>query len=153
MLGNSIKNGCKNLYLHSKSFKITFKSNSYQRSISCRGLVTLSTTFFPNINLTKKIEIYLLFQNHRKMATIISISTVMPLMRKLFSYLTSLSPRGLVNPSTPTFGSINLTENKFNCCLEIQSKMAARISICTLNPLKLHSNQIHIWCQFSVVAW
>ena len=41
---------------------------------------------------------------------------------------------------------------KFNCCLEIQSKMTARISICTLNSLKVSSNQIHIWCQFSIVA-
>ena len=26
--------------------------------------------------------------------------------------------------------------NKFNCCLEIQSKMPARISVCTLKPFK-----------------
>ena len=32
----------------------------------------------------------------------------------------------------------------FNCYLEFESKMAARISICTLNPLKLPSNKIHI---------
>ena len=30
--------------------------------------------------------------------------------------------------------------------------MAARISICTLNPLKVPWNQIHIWCQFGVLA-
>ena len=28
--------------------------------------------------------------------------------------------------------------------MEIQSKTAARISVCTLNPLKLPSNQVHI---------
>ena len=34
----------------------------------------------------------------------------------------------------------------------IQSKMAARISICTLNLLNVTSKQIHIWCQFSAVT-
>ena len=34
--------------------------------------------------------------------------------QNLFSYLTSLSRRGPVNPSTPTFGNINLTETMTN---------------------------------------
>ena len=45
-----------------------------------------------------------------KMATIISISTLIPLMRdknKLF-FLPSLLRRGQVNLSTPTFPNINL---------------------------------------------
>ena len=44
------------------------------------------------------------------MATIISISTLTTLMRDE----TSLSCRGPVNPSTPTFGYINLTESITN---------------------------------------
>ena len=43
MIGISIKNGCKNLYLHSKSFKITFKPSSYLMSICARGPVNTST--------------------------------------------------------------------------------------------------------------
>ena len=34
--------------------------------------------------------------------------------------------------------------DKFNCCLEIQSRTDARISICTPNSLMLPSNHIHI---------
>ena len=37
--------------------------------------------------------------------------------------------------------------DKFNCCLEIQrnsDSTAGKIYICTLNPLKLSSNQIHV---------
>ena len=61
------------------------------------------------------------------------------------SCLTSLSFRGLVNPLTPIFSSISLTEaDKFNYYLEIQSKLVPRISIISLNPLKLPSNQICI---------
>ena len=51
------------------------------------------------------------------------------------SCLTSLSLRGPVNLLTPIFSSISLTEtDKFNYCLEIQSKLVARISIFSLNP-------------------
>ena len=53
LLGYSIKTGCKNLYLHSEPFKITFKSSSHLTSISWCCLVTPSTHNFPNINLTK----------------------------------------------------------------------------------------------------
>ena len=102
--------------------------------------------------------------------------------RNQFFYLTSLSRCGLVNTSTPTFPNINLAKTiknlpvakyvkngkyvksnfrqyqsdrintKFNCCLKIQSKTNARISIYTLNSLTLALNQIHICCHFSVVA-
>ena len=53
LLGNSIKNDCKNLYLYSKPFKLTFKSSSPLASISRHCPVTLSTHTFLNINLTK----------------------------------------------------------------------------------------------------
>ena len=48
--------------MHHKPFKTLFKLNSYPKSISRRGPVTPSTTFFLTINLTKTIKIYLLFQ-------------------------------------------------------------------------------------------
>ena len=65
---------------------------------------------------------------------------------KPLSFLTSLSRRGPVNPSTQTFGNINLTEamDVIFLLLGIRSKTTARISICTLNTLKLPSNQVHL---------
>ena len=51
-----IKDSCKNLYLHPKSFKTTVKSNSYLMSISRRGPITPSTPTFPNIDVTKATE-------------------------------------------------------------------------------------------------
>ena len=56
----------------------------------------------------------------------------------------STSGRGkLVNPKLWQYQS-DRNNDTFNCCLEVESKMAARISICTLSPLKLHSRQSHI---------
>ena len=54
-------------------------------------------------------------------------------------------PGKSVNPNFRQHQSYR-NNDKFDSCLEIQSKTAARISISTLNPLKLLSNQIHIWC-------
>ena len=151
MLGNSVKNGCKNFYLHDKPFKFTLQANSYLPSIFRRGPVNLSTLTFLNINLTKTIGNC--FKSHRKMAAI-SIY-ILPLMRDKNHFLICrhfpIVAQYVHQPKI--FGNINLTETiTFNCCLEIQSKKAARISVCTLNSLKLLSNQIHIWCQFPVVA-
>ena len=47
----------------------------------------------------------------------------------------------LINPILQQY-QYDRNYGKFNCCLEIQSKLTAIISICTLNPLKLPSNQI-----------
>ena len=49
---------------------------------------------------------------------------------------------------------INLTKTVMDLIVhsKFNSKMVARISICTLNPLKLPSSQNYIWCQFVVVA-
>ena len=52
----------------------------------------------------------------------------------------------LINPILQQY-QYDRNYGKFNCCLEIQSKLTAIISICTLNPLKLPSNQSHIWRQ------
>ena len=53
MIRNSIKNGCKNLYIHSKSFKITFKPNSYLMSICGRCPINPSTHTFCIIHVTQ----------------------------------------------------------------------------------------------------
>ena len=45
-------------------------------SISRRGPVNTSTSTFPISTLQKQFKIYLFFQNQRKMAAIISISTL-----------------------------------------------------------------------------
>ena len=63
---------------------------------------------------------------------------------KLLSDVTFPSwPGKSVNYSLRQYES-DRNNNKFNRCYEIQSKMAPRISICTLNPLKLPSNEIYI---------
>ena len=55
---------------------------------------------------------------------------------KFISGVTSPSwPGKSVNPNFRQYQS-RRNSNKFNCCLEIQSKIAARISICTLNSSK-----------------
>ena len=69
----SLKNGCNNLYLRNKLFKITLKPNSYLTSIFCHGLVNPSTLTFPKINLKKHLQIYMLFQMSQKKAAVISI--------------------------------------------------------------------------------
>ena len=53
MIRNSIKNGCKNLYIHPKSFKITFKPNSYLMSICGRCPINPSTHTFCIIHVTQ----------------------------------------------------------------------------------------------------
>ena len=51
----SLKNGCNDLYLHNKLFKITLKANSHLTSIFCHDLINPSTLIFPNINLKKTV--------------------------------------------------------------------------------------------------
>ena len=52
-----------------------------------------------------------------------------------------LWPGKFVNPKFRQYQS-KRNNKKFNCCLGIQSEMAVRICIYTLNPLKLPANQI-----------
>ena len=54
-----------------------------------------------------------------------------------------LWPGKPVNPNFPQYQSYR-NNDKFNSCLEIQSKTDARISVFTLKPLTLPSNQIQI---------
>ena len=113
-LENSIKSGCKNLCLHPKPFKITFKLNSYVMSFSHRGPVTPSAPFSPNINPTKQIKIYLLFQKSLKNSCndLYFHLYMFDMIRKSFYFLTLLSCHSYVNASIVNFGSINLTETK-----------------------------------------
>ena len=66
LLANSIKNDCQNLYLHSKSFKITFKSSSHLTSISCRCMVTLphNRHFSPCQSYKKDDKFTYCLENH-----------------------------------------------------------------------------------------
>ena len=152
MLKNLIKNGCRNLCMHLKPFKIIFKPNSYLMSIFRRSPVNPSTRTFPNINLTKTIK------NLLGVSKIIENSCnnfyfhlyTIDMSYKSFSYLTSSSVKS-VNPNFRQYQP-DTKNGKFNFCLEIQPEMAAKISISTVNLLKSPSNQIHVWCQFPVVV-
>ena len=74
------------------------------------------------------------------------------LKMKFISDVTFLSwPGKSVNPNFRQYQS-HRNNDKFNWCLEIQSKTNARISICTPNTLTLPLNHIYIWCHFLVVA-
>ena len=80
----------------------------------------------------------------------ISISILTPWYRIQMAFLPDITfPSWLSKFINPIFQQYQYDRNygKFNCCLEIQSKLTAIISICTLNPLKPPSNQIHIWRQ------
>ena len=63
-----------------------------------------------------------------------------PPPQKFYRPTPPTSPAPKIDPRYPRY----LADSKFNCCLEIQSEIAARISIYTLNLLKLPSNQVHI---------
>ena len=153
MLGNSVKNGCKNFYLHDKPFKFTLQANSYLPPIFRRGPVNLSTLTFLNINLTKTIGNLLVSKVTEKWLQSQFTSYLWWEIKNHFLICRHFPIVAQYVHQPKIFGNINLTETiTFNCCLEIQSKKAARISVCTLNSLKLLSNQIHIWCQFPVVA-
>ena len=68
------------------------------------------------------------------------------------SHLTSISCRGLVNPSTLTFSNVNLKKQlEIHMLFQMSLKKAAIISICFLRSFIEAQSQIHIWCQFPVV--
>ena len=116
MLENSIKNEYKNLYLHFKLFNTNFKSNSYLVSLFCRHPVNPSTTFFPHINLTKTIRSLpvVLMSLKNGCNNLYYHPYTFDERYKSISYLTSLSRHSPVNPSSSTFGNINLTEAMTN---------------------------------------
>ena len=88
---------------------------------------------FPYINLSKTIKNSLVVWKITKMwlENLYFQPCTFDMNYKAFSFKTSLSGRDRNN-------------DKFTCCLEIQSKIAELIPICTLNSLKLPKNQIHI---------
>ena len=103
-------------------------------SVSHRGLVNRSIFTFPNISLTKKeFQIYLLFGKLLKNGY-----NHLYLLKKIYyrssksnSYLISISIRGLVNVSTPTFSNINLTKTTTNLLL-------------LGNSIKVESNNLYL---------
>ena len=92
------------------------KKKFYLTSLSRRGSVIPSTPTLPNINLTETIKIYLLHENRIKndFKNLSLHHKPFQITFKSNSCLTSLSRRGTVNPSTPTFGSISLIETITN---------------------------------------
>ena len=71
---------------------------------------------FPISILQKQLEIYLLFQKAPKNGcnNFYFHLYIFDMSRKFLFYLVLLSPRDQVNPSTPSFGNINLRETMAN---------------------------------------
>ena len=109
MLGNSIKNGYKCLYLNLKPFRFTSKSSSHLTSISRRCPVILSTPAFSNINPTKGMtNLRIVWKVTEKDCNDLNFySFIFNMSYRSFSFLMALFP---VNLSTPTFGNMNLTK-------------------------------------------
>ena len=101
--------------------------------------------------LPKQLKILLLFQKlpENSCKNLYSHHYTFNKSSKSFSYLTPLSCSGQVNSPNPFSGKINLTETVTNliAAWKSLSKMTAIMSIFTVNPLKLPSNQVHIWWQ------
>ena len=149
---NSIKNGCKNLYLNPKLLQTTFKLNSYLMSISRCGPVTPSIPFFPSINLTKTIKNFFVVLKITEKSLFSSLCPWWELRTIPLSDVTlPLRPGKFVNPNFWQYQP-DRSNDEFDCCLEIKSKRTARNSAFTLNLLKLPSNQTHIWRHFLAVT-
>ena len=101
----SPKNGCNNLYYHPFSLSKGQKLFSYLTSLSRRSPVNRSPPIFPISIVQGQLQIYLLFQMSTKNGCNNLYYHPFSLSKgqNLFSYLTSLSRRGPVNPSTPNF--------------------------------------------------
>ena len=112
MLRNSTKNGSKNFYVHHKPLKLPSNHIHIWRPFPVVSRVTLSNPSFQILILKKQLEIYLLFQKSLKKGgdNLYFHLHTFDESKKSFSCLESLSCHGLVNPSTPTFGNISLTE-------------------------------------------
>ena len=121
--------------------------------VSWNAIKSISRTFYGslhdeiNANLFtislwhKQSQVYFLFEKSLKMAAIITISTLLPLIRarNLFFFSSNFTFRSWSGKSVNLLSQYQTHKNsdRFNCWLEIQSKIAARISICTLSSLKL----------------
>ena len=103
-------NGCNNLYFHLYTFDMSYKLVS-NVSFPWQPGKSVNPNF-PNINLTKKIEIYFLFQKLRNNGcnNLYFHLYTFDMSYKLVSYLTLLSECGLLNSLTPFTSNINLTE-------------------------------------------
>ena len=157
MLRNSTKNGSKNFYVHHKLLKLPSNHIHIWRPFPVVSRVTLSNPSFQILILKKQLEIYLLFQKSLKKGgdnLDFHLHTLYE-SKKAFSCLKSLSCHGLVNPSTPTFGNISLTETMSVMFLLLGNSIKNDCKNLYLysKPLNLTSNQVHIWRQFPDVAW
>ena len=102
--------------MHSKLFKITLKPKFYPTSFSRRGLVNPPSPTFPNINLTQAIaKLLAVWKITQKwLQNLYFYRYNFNITYKSFFYLTSLSRRDPVNPSTPTFYKTHMTETMLN---------------------------------------
>ena len=100
------------IFLHPNTFNMSWKLFSYLVSVSRRDPVNPSIPTFPNISLTKKWPIYLLFGKSLKKGcnNLYFHPFTFNMNYKSFSYLTPLSYRGPVIPSTLVFGNISQTK-------------------------------------------
>ena len=104
-----------------------------------RGPVKPSNPNFLNINLTKRVTNLLVISKFnqnwlQQFSPLYLWHEVEIIFLSGITFLLWL--RKSVNPNFWQYQSDRNNE-KFNCCLEIQSEIAEIISICTLNPLKL----------------
>ena len=128
----SLKHDCNNLYFHPYNLDERQKLLFYFTSLSRRSPVNTSTPNFSNFNLKKtQLRFYLLFPVSLKYGcnNLCFHPFNIDNGQYLFSLLTSLSRRDLVNPSTSTFGNINLTESITNLIVawKVSQKISARM--------------------------
>ena len=128
----------------------------YRTSLFRCGRLTPSTRTFPSTNLKKTTGNSLFVSKITEKRLIQSLFLPLHLLREIetiFLYIITfpLWPGKHVKHNFRQYQSYR-NSDIFNCCLEIRPKLVARISMCTLNTLKLLSNQVHIWRQFPVVS-
>ena len=116
LLGNTIKNCWKNRYLQPKSFKSTFKTNSYLMSISRRDPLNPSTPIFGNISLIETMTNLVVAWkfNQKWLNESLFATKSFETALKSNSYLTSIFRHGPVNPSNTTFPNTNPTKTMIN---------------------------------------
>ena len=137
MLRNSAVNpSCsKDLYLYAKSLKIILKSNSYLMSISRRRPLTLSNSFFLNVNLPNTVENLPVASNVTENGCNNLFFPLLSLQSQIkITFWSDVTCPSLPGKSVhPIFPQYQLYEKswKFNCWFKIKPKSAVRISICT----------------------
>ena len=113
---DSLRSGCNNLYLHSKIFDMSKKSNLYLTPFNSCSPVNPSTPTFTNINLTKPIKSFLDARKiTQKWLNIICFHPeTFIISSKSNLYMTSISSCGPVISSTSILPNINPTKTTTN---------------------------------------